>query len=185
MFPHYVRKLPDRLPKSIPSDTFPLATDRRMAPRPFSQAWETETNKQKIKYRWTASLKLCDYFPKKKNNNDPNWRDKMGRCTQGQSLSFKYETVWCVSPPGTFPEPCSSLQHREFQWRSACFSGCSPGCPANKQTKTQDCLPKYSCISWEVKKGKSLCVRKTGTNLTKVLQIAKCIVVFQLIFNFL
>ena len=27
-------------PKSIPSETFPLATDNRIAPRPFSHAWE-------------------------------------------------------------------------------------------------------------------------------------------------
>lgn len=65
MFRHFVRKHPDHLPKSIPSDTFPLATDRRMAPRPFSQAWKAEANKQEIKYRQTASLKLYDYLPKK------------------------------------------------------------------------------------------------------------------------
>ena len=28
------------LPKSIPSDTFPLATDNKTAPRPFSQAFK-------------------------------------------------------------------------------------------------------------------------------------------------
>lgn len=28
-----------KLPKSTPSDTFPLTTERRRAPRPFSQAY--------------------------------------------------------------------------------------------------------------------------------------------------
>ena len=31
------------LPKSIPSETFPLATDNKTAPRPFSQAWHRKT----------------------------------------------------------------------------------------------------------------------------------------------
>ena len=30
------------LPKSIPSETFPLATESNMAPLPFSQAWKNE-----------------------------------------------------------------------------------------------------------------------------------------------
>ena len=33
------------LPKSIPSETFPLATESNMAPLPFSQAWKNERGK--------------------------------------------------------------------------------------------------------------------------------------------
>lgn len=40
------------LPKSIPSDTFPLATDSRMAPRPFSQAWNANIRQKKT---WSQS----------------------------------------------------------------------------------------------------------------------------------
>ena len=36
------------LPKSIPSETFPLATDSNMAPLPFSQAWRKEMSKKKL-----------------------------------------------------------------------------------------------------------------------------------------
>lgn len=40
-------------PKSIPSDTFPLATDNKMAPRPFSQAChEKERERDCCSERW-------------------------------------------------------------------------------------------------------------------------------------
>lgn len=49
---------------------------------------------------------------------------------------FKYN-IMCASlwPPGISPEPCSSLQHPESQWRSACSSGCSLRCPVNKHVQ--------------------------------------------------
>lgn len=93
----------DHLPKSIPSDTFPLATESRMAPRPFSQAW------------------------------NENRRHKHGVSSNYLITITKSNRTLGLSPPGISPEPCWSLQRQAFRWKSACFSGCFPGSPVSKR----------------------------------------------------
>lgn len=122
----------DHLPKSIPSDTFPLATDRRMAPLPFSHAWRTETNEERLNRRRTGTS-VIPFFIKWNNHRYQSVLTKFfDLCSAIYSMSKR---KWQVSlwPPGISPGPCSFQQHLEFQWRSACFSEYSPGFPAKTQ----------------------------------------------------
>lgn len=50
-------------PKSIPSDTLPRATDSRMAPRPFSQAWGGEAETGAACPRSRLLQALCTQSP--------------------------------------------------------------------------------------------------------------------------
>ena len=47
------------LPKSIPSETFPRATESSTAPLPFSQAYK--------RIRQNKNIYLCFYYTKRKN----------------------------------------------------------------------------------------------------------------------
>ena len=49
------------LPKSIPSDTFPLATESKMAPLPFSQAWNLGKDTRTNMAIWGSSHRRMDW----------------------------------------------------------------------------------------------------------------------------
>lgn len=51
--PHFLNYMQEHLPKSIPSDTFPLATDSRIAPLPFSHALTGQKKKINHPGTWT------------------------------------------------------------------------------------------------------------------------------------
>lgn len=117
------------LPKSIPSDTFPLATDSRIAPLPFSHALTEQREKWTIQERDIYTSIYHRWI---------DWWTLWQLCVKDNSL-------W---PPGIFPGPCSSLQHLEFRWKSAYFSGYSPGYPVKTHVQFHLCesATRYACL---------------------------------------